>query len=527
VPPHFYLNPDLNPGYHYGLELYAASLVRVGGLFPWSAFDFSKALTTALCLCLAWAWYRRYINKRLGLFIGLLLVLFGGGARWLLLFLPPGLIQQLGNGLQMLGTATQSGADLHSALLSTWRIEGGGPIPFPFAFVNGIFPPMLGMGGNGSLPQMTLFLLLLTARRSWQPLPALIFGFLVVSLSLTTELMFVIVWSGILIALLARLWLSRASRGALQWLWVLLPSALLALLSGGVITEFSHQFLEQTNPFSTGSVYLSKVTFYWPPAFISAHLGFLSLINPGQLLIALAEMGPVLLLAPLITGKTAGYLRSRKLLMAGLSAMAIICFIVPLVLRFVDRERDLARVTSTSLSIWMLLGYPYIWHILQRAKGARQYLAAGGLVITMLGGIALFPPQLVAIAQPQMSYFIQQPDAQLSKAYWNKLDSDAQILDLAYIYRPPVLFGRSAGRAFQTLYISLPEFRTLIADPDASRIAQYGYAYVYFDRQTWQALTPEQKATFQQKCIKLVAEQKTSLGDFRRLLDVRKCQASP
>ena len=77
----------------------------------------------------------------------------------------------------------------------------------------------------------------------------------------------------------------------------------------------------------------------------------------------------------------------------------------------------------------------------------------------MLGGLALFPPQLVAIAQPQMSYFIQAPDALMSKAYWNKLEDNAQILDLAYIYRPVVLFGRSAGQAYQSLYIPLPEFR--------------------------------------------------------------------
>ena len=66
----------------------------------------------------------------------------------------------------MLGSATQSGSDLYAALLSPWRIEGGGPIPFPFAFVNGIFSPMLGLGGNGSLPQMTLFLLLVTGAQA-------------------------------------------------------------------------------------------------------------------------------------------------------------------------------------------------------------------------------------------------------------------------------------------------------------------------------------------------------------------------
>ncbi len=469
IPPHFYLNSDINPGYHFGLQLFAAGLVRVGGLFPWSAFDFSKALTTALCLVLAGLWYRRYTNKGLGVFIGVLVVLFGGGTRWILLLLPPGLIQILGNGLHMLGSATQSGSDLYTALINPWRVEGGGPIPFPFAFVNGIFAPMLGLGGNGSIPQMTMFLLLILARRRWLALPGLIFGIVVASLSLTTELLFVVVWAGILLAVLIRFWLDRPSAGSLKWLWVLVPSAILALISGGVITELIRQFLEPAKQASTGSVYMSPVALYWPPAFISAHLGFLSLTNPGQLLIALAEMGPALLLAPLVTWQTGKYIRSRKLLLAGFTLMAAIGFFLPLFLRFVDRERDLARVTSTSLSIWMLLGYPYIWQILQRKKGRLKYVVGAGLVMTILGGIALFTPQMVAIAQPQMSYFIQEPDARMSKAYWNKMDPDAQVLDLAYVYRPAVLFGRSAGRAYQTLYISLPEFRTLVAEPRRSQ----------------------------------------------------------
>jgi hypothetical protein len=272
---------------------------------------------------------------------------------------------------------------------------------------------------------------------------------------------------------------------------------------------------------------MPPVALYWPPAFISAHLGFLSVTNPSQLLIALAEMGPALLLAPFVTWRTGKYIRSRKLLLAGFTLMAAIGFCLPLFLRFVDRERDLARVTSTSLSIWMLLGYPYVWQILQRKTGRLRYVAAAGLGMVILGGIALFTPQMVAIAQPQMSYFIQEPDALMSKAYWNKLAPEAQILDLAYVYRPSVLFGRTAGRAYQTLYIPLPEFRTLVANPDAAKIAQYGYAYVYFDRQSWQALSPEQKQTFQQKCVKQVAEQKTAMGDFRRLLDVQKCRSAP
>ena len=36
IPPHFYLNPDFYFAYHYGLQVFAASLVRLAGFFPWS-----------------------------------------------------------------------------------------------------------------------------------------------------------------------------------------------------------------------------------------------------------------------------------------------------------------------------------------------------------------------------------------------------------------------------------------------------------------------------------------------------------
>jgi hypothetical protein len=522
VPPQFYLNPEIGLDYHYGLHLFAANLVRMGGFFPWTAFDLSKALTTALTLMLAWLWYRRYINRGWGVLLGVLLVLFGSGTRWLLLFVPQQTLLEMGRGLELLGSAAHSGSDLYSALISPWRIEGGGPIPFPFAFANGIFPPMLGLGSNGSIPQMSLFLLLILACKRWRPVQGLIFGLLVASLSLTTELVFAMVWSGILLAVVIRLWLDRSGRNALQWGWVLIPAILLALASGSAISELVRRFTQPAGA-AAGTVALPAITFYWPPAFISAHLGPLSLLDLNQVWIALAEMGPVLLLGPFVTYLSIGYLRSRKLVMAGLCLAAAATFLLPLFIRFTDRERDLARMLSTALTIWLVIGYLYVWRVLHKGKAPAKALAAIGVGLTLFGGIALFPPQMVSIAAPQPSYFIGEPDALMAKAYWDRLDENAQILDLAYLYRPPTLFGRSAGRAYQSVYIALPEFKELVADPKVDKIADYGYSYVYFDRETWQGLAPEQRQSFQQPCVVKVEEYRIPEGDYRRLLDIRKC----
>jgi len=59
IPPHLYVNPDLRFAYHYGIQVFAASLVRLGGLFPWSAWDASRAAALAFTLVLGYLWVRR------------------------------------------------------------------------------------------------------------------------------------------------------------------------------------------------------------------------------------------------------------------------------------------------------------------------------------------------------------------------------------------------------------------------------------------------------------------------------------
>ena len=59
IPPHFYLDPSLHLPYHYGLQVFAAGMVRLGGFFPWSAWDISRAIVYGFTILLAWLWIRR------------------------------------------------------------------------------------------------------------------------------------------------------------------------------------------------------------------------------------------------------------------------------------------------------------------------------------------------------------------------------------------------------------------------------------------------------------------------------------
>jgi hypothetical protein len=58
------------------------------------------------------------------------------------------------------------------------------------------------MGGNSALPMLSLFLLLLLARRRWKPFQGLIYGLLLATLALLSEHHFAIIWAGIFLAVL-------------------------------------------------------------------------------------------------------------------------------------------------------------------------------------------------------------------------------------------------------------------------------------------------------------------------------------
>lgn len=526
VPPHFYLNPEKMLDHHYGMHLLAAGMVVIGGFFPFGALDVYKAFSMTLGLLLPWLWYRRYIKGAQSWFWLGLFILFAGGTRWLLLLVPQGQLEALSQGVQMLGSAAQTASDLPGALIKGWNIEGGGPLPFPFAFVNGIALPLtLAMSSKGGWPNLALLLIL--ALRRWRPAQGLLFGAVLAASALVSETTFVAAWGGlaigVILALGRRALLRQPLSGLSDWLWPLLPGAALAPVMGGALTVTLQNVFLSARGAEVASIMVPPIGFRWPPALLSGHLGALSFTDPGQLLIALLEIGPLLLLAPQVSWAAIGYIRSRKLFAGGLAIMAILNFSIPLLLRFVERDRDIVRIAAEALKIWMLLGVPYAWLAFQRGSRLVRSMIALAYALTVLGGMALLPSQMIAISRPQLSFFIEQTDAVLSRKYWDRLEKDAWVLDPAHPYRPMVLFGRSTGPAYETIYYRLASFDALLKDPDPVAFARAGYDYVYLERASWQRLNRQQRRAFQRPCVQLVAEQKSASGDFRRLLDIHAC----
>ena len=206
VPPHFALNPSLNFGYHYFLLLFAAQLMRLGSIFPWTALDVGRGLIMALPLMLAALWANRLTRSRLaGVLTGAMLA-FAGGARWLLLFLPPTWLKHVSDNITLIGSASTSAPSLAQAMLGNWKIDGAGPIAFPFAFYTGINQPYVmaytGISGSGIL---ILLLVLLTAnrRRYWGA--EIILAAVLASLALANEIAFLLLMFGFM--LITGIWL--------------------------------------------------------------------------------------------------------------------------------------------------------------------------------------------------------------------------------------------------------------------------------------------------------------------------------
>ena len=529
IPPHFALDPQFSFNYHYFLLLFAAQFMRLGSMYPWSALDASRGLIIALPLTLAWLWAFRLTRSRIAALSSGVMLMFAGGARWLLLFLPQPILQSISNQITLIGSAAVTAPDLLRAMLSDWKIEGGGPIPFPFAFHSGVFQSymMNAYTGISGAAFIIVLLLLLTAQRWRNPAAGVIAFILLSSLALANEVMFGLIGLGFGLAVPVwmishRSW--KLPSSLMRWIAVLVPVGLTAAIQGGMFTEILRARLGS----GSGSSYFDATpNLVWPPSIISAHFGALSLFNPAQLIVALTEIGPIILALPLVLRWGWKTLRAQNWYEAAL--IATFAWSGPAL--FVAFKGPLYSATARLLDglflACTLYAVPLFW-IRARKKGDawRSVVVLGGLV-TIFAGLMLFGIQLISIQKPVTTTFISDLDIKVADIYWNKLKPGSLVLDPSP-YQGPTIFGRATDSAV-TWYVPKPEWQALIADPDPHQIRAEGYDYFYFGIDYWNQLTPQQQAALQQPCVKKLFQVDGihSLSDyrkdFRRLLDVSAC----
>ncbi|GAB4525676.1 MAG: hypothetical protein Fur0018_10430 [Anaerolineales bacterium] len=527
VPPPFYLDPSLPFAYHYGLHVWAASLVRMAGLFPWAALDLGKALTIALSTVLGWLWFYRSTHSRTGAWWGAAAAFFGGGVRWLLLFLPHGVLAWLDGHVTLAGSAADTATAFSEALSRPWLIEGGGQVPFPFAFHSGFFTPLhLAMANTAALSWMTVLALLLAGERlrraHWSGWIAVLLAF--ASLALSAEHLFVTLAAGVgLAGLFFALRRRRWPHSVLAWGLTLTLSGALSLWQGGYITEvlraawlrWQGQAVAQANAYG--------FALRWPAAIPTAHFGALSVFDPAQLLVLLTEFGPVLFLLPAAWLATRRYLSRSRWVAAGLALAGWGNLWFGLLVRY-GLDRSMTRMPETAARIWLLLGWPLAWGWFVRRRDGWRMAAQAALGAGMFGGVLLFALALTSKPQPQMTYFVESTDVLMSQRFWDVLPVGAQVLD-ATAPRSVALFGWPV-RAYEDIYRPYPAWNALIARPAPQAVAAAGYDFVYMDEVWWRHIPTaiQQAYDAQDGCVRRMGGEGAPPAAWRALYDVRSCR---
>ncbi len=532
IPPHYSLFPSIYLPYHYALDLFAAGMVRVGGFFPWSAWDVSRAFVVSLTIICAWLWLRRITRSVKAAWLGTVLIAFGMGSRWLLTLLPAFWFNSISSGITLIGSSVATGKTLAEALFRPWVIDGGPPVPFPYAFANGILNPLtFDWAGASSLPLLAILLIfMLAGRRGLKPVGVLLLGSAVLSLALSAEHIFVLLELGVGIAALILILRQKfpfrqiALSFAGQFLLVVIVAGLLSLVQGGVITEVARSFF--TGRQGAGAAASGSFSLRWPPTFYDSHMGSLSLLDWKQLVVILFEAGPILLLFPIIISRMRTDLRHSRTFEFGLGIASFLGVIIPLFLNYVA-ARDIVRLTAFGLIAWMFLAIHPLWVIVKRASAWMNVGIGVGYVIAIFGGLALFVYQTTAIFSPQVSSFVTSMDSRISQTYWNKLVPQVMVFD-PIGFRSQTLFGRLSIDAIDGFHKS--QFVPYLAAPDPTELHKLGFDYIYIDKRYWDRLSPAYQQGLYASCTQVMKRLEKinsatgELSDFRVLIDITNCK---
>ena len=532
IPPMFALDPNVRFGYHYFMLLFAAQVMRLGGLLPWNALDLTRGLFFGLTLLLTYLWVERMTRNRFAAYAGAFFTAFASGTRWLLLLLPPAWVAGLSKDITLLGSAAQSVPDLSSGLTLFWNVDGGPPIPFPFAYINGInMPHVLGHGGSAMMVTM-LFMLILIVYRFWHDWRGgVVMVILLSALANLSEHTYLAAAFGLGVALVIH-WIRSRSfkipRDFLPWIAVGITSAMFAAVQGGVLTELVRGILGlQAGASEEGSYFTVGFALNPHPTVISGHLGLLDLTNPRQLILALLEIGPVLIAIPLVAVWGWKMLKAHRWWEAAL-VFGAVTGIGSLFLRY----EGSAGITATSrlfgdfLAPLELYFVPLLWTWARpRTPRVKQTLLSIGFV-AVFGGLMLFGIELIAAQKPTQP--LQATDIQLHKEYWDRLEPDALVFDTLPA-RAVTVFGRYTDSNV-TWYLPKESWIALAQNPFPRDLRAAGFDYFYFNLENWETFSPEIRAALENSCVKLVAETTglRSETDFRkswsRLVDIRGCE---
>jgi len=522
IPPPFAYDPSIPYAYHYFLMLFAAEIMRIGGVLPWTAFDLARAFSFTVAVLLAGVWTIRMTRSRVAGVAASLFIAFGSGTRWLVFFLPTRFLEILSEQVTLIGSGANSGATFLEAILSNWRIEGASKLPIPFAFTNGIVQPgVLAMhGANGLMELAILFLLLLLwdSRRDWKA--TILIAVILSSLSLVGESDLLLLLAGWVILAFIEMIRQKSvklDRGLWAWGGMIAGGILLSLLQGGAFPAIVADWLSP----DARSYQTVGFAFHWPPSIVSSHLGVLPLVQIRTLILALFEIGPVLLVLPLVVYYGIECIRTRR----WFESVFIIGYLLTLGAILINFEGSTGvRNTSRLYSFLVLCSIffiPLLWRWMNAKRLWIQTTLGSLASITVLGGLVLLAVQLPSLQMSVESTFLNELDAKIMDSYWNKLDGTAMVFD-SNPSRSVTVFGRPV-QAGSTWYDLTDSWKSLAANPDPFQLNQAGYEYVYVDEEYWAENGGRVQTILNQPCVKPIESLKAWPGLVRKLFDISKC----
>jgi len=307
-PPRYFLNANSQFAYHYGFQILAASLMRIGGMFPWSASDFAKALIWSYSLILLGFIIHAYIKNVWKTIAAVAIFTFLGNTRYLLMLLPSSVLQTFDSSIGFLGVSAFMNVPFSQALFMPWNVVPGPPTPYIFGFQSGIYPSYhMYHSGQLSLAMVLIFLIWLLNKeiKNWKSIPFL--AIILSHLALTYESAYALLAASFIFLYT----LLRLKRNACQFdsmkplLIALFISIPFAFFQGGsllsLIQSAFFKFLGNQPQVSVHNLTEQVISINWPPSIFSTNFGDLSLFDVHQLIVGLLDIGPILFFVPMLT----------------------------------------------------------------------------------------------------------------------------------------------------------------------------------------------------------------------------------
>ncbi len=543
LPPEYLLGYPRKFAYHYGFHLLGGSLMQLGGLLPWSAFDVSKAFLFAVTLLLAGLLGRRYTGRAWGSWAAASLVALAAGTRYLLLLLPPGLLLQMDKVVQLQGTSALIGRPFSEALFSPWLVDGGPPMPYIFGFLNGVMDPLVMAHQGPNTYSVLIFLLVwLLALRLNNRWGVACLAVVLAMWALVWEATYALFMLG-LFAFVGLVFLRERKLVLPQMRPVLgaaLISGLLVLVQGGTITELVRELifgyegggllqnlglgvsgmLPVTS--TANAIGLFGFSLRWPWAIVSSHLGPLSLFSPIQWVVALFELGPVFLLTPWITQWAWRRAKAGDWLLGVLACAAWLGFVIPIFFQY-QSDRDISRLTWQAMLTWTLL-LPFV--IADRNFAWPSWLRRAGLaalLLTSFSGLMIAGTQFSAASTTRLGENFNELDAALAAQVWGQLPADSKLI--GPLGNSTILSGQLSS----VIQGELPAddyYHQAVKQPNLQELISRDYQFYLVDSRSWGKLDPEVQSSsgFDAECIITMAEVWDNAHiNYRRMLDLRAC----